>query len=458
MVSSAFSIATSVSTYADYDLKPLLLDAAEAHAAGHVVYEDDGTVVLRHGELARRGYGEALRISPARQYPAIRATFDALNKSLSNLANSPLVDGRTLRQRYDDEAARYEELAASAFADGRFEPDYGTYVVDAAHGDLYLVAPEAWHRLALVTSNSKLLTDPAGKLSWQEIRARLESAVIGFAGVSVGGNVLEGWVREARPRTLKIADLDWVEPTNFNRGERMSLRHVVASRAARFDAKNPYDTPRIPKAHYIAYEQQLVDPYLRPFVYGEGLTRANIDRFLIGDAHAGGREPRLDVIVEEMDNLDLKMLVRERARSLGVDVMMMSDFGNQAHVLWNRFSTEPDAPLGYGVDDATLARALDDAHQGERAKVFAFVGALCGADFAADQFAAWVEGRGEQPTGSLPQSGATAMASGAIGGKELALHVLGHHLEGPTRVVYDLQHRRVTTGTPASAGPAGTAS
>jgi hypothetical protein len=443
-IAAVVSSPSSPASSADHDLKPLLLDAAEAHAEGLIVYEDDGTVVCRHAELAKRGLGGALRVPPSRQYPAIRATFDALNKALSNLANSPLVDGRrTLRQLYDDEAARYEELTASAFAEGRFEPDYGTYVIDAARGDLYLVAPERWHRLALVTSNSKLLTDPEGKLSWQEIRERLESAVMGFAGVSVGGNVLEGWVREARPRTLKIADLDWVEPTNLNRGERMSLRHVVASRAARFDAKNPYDTPRIPKAEYIAYEQQLVDPYLRTFVYGEGLTRANIDRFLVGD---GAAEPKLDVIVEEMDNLDLKLLVRERARALGVDVLMMSDFGNQAHVLWNRYRTEPDAPLGYGVDDATLRRALEVAHQGERAKVFEFVGALCGADFAKDQFAAWVEGRGEQPTGSLPQSGATAMASGAIGGKELALHVLGHHRRGPTRVVYDLQHRLVTTG------------
>jgi hypothetical protein len=38
------------------------------------------------------------------------------------------------------------------------------------------------------------------------------------------------------------------------------------------------------------------------------------------------------------------------------------------------------------------------------------------------------------------------MASGAIGGKELALRVLGHHLHSPARVVYDLQHRRVVQG------------
>lgn len=430
--------------YGEYDLQPIIVEAEVAHRERLVEYEEDGTVVFRHSELARHGHASELRIPPSRQYPAVRSTFDSLNKALSNLANSPLIDGkRTLRNLYDEEAARYEELVSAAYADGRFEPDYGSYVLDQSRGDLYLIAPKRWHRLALVTSNSKLLTDQAGLLSWQEIRDRLESAVIGFAGVSVGGNILEGWLREARPNQVKVADPDWVELTNLNRGERMSLRHVVGSRGARFDLKNPYDTARVSKAEYIAYEQHLVDPYLRTFVYKEGITRANIDRFLLGD---GESEPRIDIFVEEMDNFDLKMLVRERCRALGIDVLMMSDFGNQAQVLWNRYRTEPHASLGYKVDDAEVHRTLEAARRGDRPKVFEYFGALCGHDFAADQFKAWVDGVGEQPTSSLPQSGATAMASGAIGGKELALHVLGFHLDGPTRVTYDLQHRRVIGG------------
>lgn len=68
-------------------------------------------------------------------------------------------------------------------------------------------------------------------------------------------------------------------------------------------------------------------------------------------------------------------------------------------------------------------------------------------DHAEDEFAEWVRGEGEQPTSSLPQSGATAMASGAIGGKELALHVLGHPVPVRGRVVYDFR-RRCVKGQP----------
>ena len=421
-----------------HSLRPLRLPAAEAHANGWVRYEDDATAVVDWDGLRPVTGKSTMRFPTNRQYPAARATLDDLNKALSSLANSPRADdGKTLRELYEAEVDQYERLVSDAQASGRLEPDYGTYVIDHARGDLYLIAPERWHRLALVTSNSKLLTDPAGRLMWAEIRQKLEGAVVGFVGMSVGGNLLEGWLREARPRRVKVADPDWVELTNFNRGERMSLRHAVAPRSARFDPTNPYDVPRVSKAEYIAYEQQLVDPYLDIDVYKEGINRENIDRFFDG----GEGEPPIDMLVEEMDNLDLKILVRHAARARGVDVVMLSDFGHQAHVWWNPFSDRADAPIGYGAHDATLTAALAAAKTGDRAKVFEFVAALCGADFAGDQFGAWMRGEGEQPTGSLPQSGATAMASGAIGGKEIALRILGARVPDTGRVVYDLLNR-----------------
>lgn len=421
-----------------HSLRPLRLAAAEAHEKGWVRYEDDATAVVEWEGLTPMTGKSSARFPTNRQYPAARATLDDLNKALSSLANSPRADdGKTLRELYEAEVDHYERLVNDAQASGRLEPDYGTYVIDHARGDLYLIAPERWHRLALVTSNSKLLTDPAGRLTWAEIRQKLEGAVVGFVGMSVGGNLLEGWLREARPRRVKVADPDWVELTNFNRGERMSLRHAVAPRSARFDPTNPYDVPRVSKAEYIAYEQQLVDPYLDIDVYKEGINRENIDRFFDG----GEGEPPIDMLVEEMDNLDLKILVRHAARARGVDVVMLSDFGHQAHVWWNPFSDRADAPIGYGADDATLTAALAAAKTGDRAKVFEFVAALCGADFAGDQFGAWMRGEGEQPTGSLPQSGATAMASGAIGGKEIALRILGARVPETGRVVYDLLNR-----------------
>lgn len=336
----------------------------------------------------------------------------------------------------------YETLVADALAEGRFEPDYGTYFFDPHRGDLYLVAPERWHRLALVTSNSMLLADPERRLTWAQVRQRLEGAVVGFAGMSVGGNVLEGWLRDARPRTVKIADPDWVEITNFNRGERMSIRHLAGSRGQRFDARNPYEIVRVPKASYIAYEQSLVDPYTEFWVYGDGLDRTNLDRFLEGD---GQDEPPIDILVEEMDNLELKLLARQSARRHRVDVFMASDLGHHVDVLWNFFREDPTSRLGKSLDDEDLAAALAATRGGDRSRFFALAEGLCGPFGDNEAFDTYRLGRGEHPTGSMPQSGATALGAGVVGGKELVLRVLGHHLGQPSphRIVWDFAQRRV---------------
>ena len=78
---------------------------------------------------------------------------------------------------------------------------------------------------------------------------------------------------------------------------------------------------------------------------------------------------------------------------------------------------------------------------GDRSRVFEFVSYLCGDDFRTGTFGAFVRGEAEQTIQGLPQSGATAMASGAIGGKELALRVLGHDYPLGNRVVYDFAAR-----------------
>lgn len=430
----------------DYSLHPLVIDAKQAHKNGVVCYNEDGTVIFCHPDLSRYTGSEQMVIGINHQFSAIRATFDDLNKPLSRLSNSPLLEGgQSLRSLYEEEVAHYEQLVETSYATGQFEPDYGSYVLDHARGELYLIAPERWHRLGLVTSNAMLLTDPEGKLSWREVRERLENAVIGFAGVSVGSNLVEGWLREARPRSVKIADPDWVELTNFNRGERLSLRHLVGHRGQKYDARNPYEVPRVSKAELVAYESQLIDPYVNFWVYKDGLNRGNIDQFLAGD---GQSEPPLDILVEEMDNLDLKVSVREAARTHRIDVLMMSDFGHCADMLWNYFRAHPDSSMGLGGSDDQLKGILAEAKTGDRKKIFEFIEMLCGPTRAGDSFDAFVEGRGEQPTSSLPQSGATAMASGAIGGKELALHILGHHQgqSSPCRVTYDLALRALTKG------------
>lgn len=171
-----------------------------------------------------------------------------------------LPDGRTLRAAFDAERATFLDLLEASRAAGRVEPDYGTYVWDPLEERLYLVAPRFWHRLGLRVSNGMIHRDPGLRMSWAEIDERLDGFVVGIVGLSVGGNMLEGWMRDsAWARRWKGADYDHIEIKNLTRLSRCSMRHVMGSRAERRDQLDPFDLPRsITKADQIAHSHQMI--------------------------------------------------------------------------------------------------------------------------------------------------------------------------------------------------------
>ncbi len=406
-----------------YPWRPLVLDAATAHRSGELCYEADGTVRLRCTALGEPG--ESVRITPDHQYPCVLPTFLALDKALSSTSNSPrLRSGKTLREAFELEYRGYLELLAHTQAAADiWEPDYGSYVYDRRTGDLYLTAPEYWHRLALLTSNAKLLTDPPGKMTAEDIRERLADTVVGFVGASLGSNVVEGVLREMRPRAAKLADPDYLEVTNLNRLQHGSLRYLSQPRSKRDDPRNGFETRFVSKLELLAYENQLVDPFMQWFLYPEGITVSNLDEFLLGN----GVEPRLDYVVEEADDVRIKIEIRKRARLHGIPVLMASDLGHRSQAQVQDYSRDPGAPLGFRVPDQELLALLERClSSGDRADFFGLARGLLGDDFAVDEYRDWMEQLGEQPTSSIPQSGAVAQLSGALLGKLLALHRLGH--------------------------------
>lgn len=426
---------------AQHSLRPILLSVAEAHRKRYIQYDTGSVATLSCPELTQRLGVDSAVVPPEKQFPLTFATLTDLGKALSSSANSPVRDGTSLRQRFDTAFAEYLQLLQQAQDQGATEPDYGTYVYDVVTGNLFVVAPEEWHRIALATSTGMLLTDPPQALDWHQVRAQLECKTVGFIGASVGGNLIEGVMREVRPKMAKVADPDWIETNNLNRLERGSIEYLAQSRASRMTLANAYELQRWNKAELAAYRQQLVDPYSEWFVYKEGLTEENIEQFFLGDAK---HEPKIDLVVEEADDLPLKVLVRKFCRKHRIPVLMLSDFGHCAIMQFWDFAQNPDLSLGFECSDQELDAAVDAAMtSGNRSDVFKLIELMCGPDFARDEFAAWVAGTGEQPTSSLPQSGATALISGGIGGKTIARYFLGHSV--PRYRMYDFASGEVIT-------------
>lgn len=89
-----------------------------------------------------------------------------------------------------------------------------------------------------------------------------------------------------------------------------------------------------------------IDPWLDIELYRDGLQPDDVDTFLSG----------LDLVIEECDDLAMKVLVRERARVLRIPVVMETNDRGMLDV--ERFDREPDRPVLHGLLGSTRAADL----------------------------------------------------------------------------------------------------
>ncbi len=162
----------------------------------------------------------------------------------------------------------------------------------------------------------------------EEEQASLGQKTVGVIGLSVGQSVALTMAIERVFGTLRIADFDHLDLSNLNR-IRSGLSNIS-----------------IPKTILVAREIAEIDPYLKLELYNEGITKENIADFI------GSGERKLDLLVEECDSLDIKILARAEARKQGVPVLM--DTSDRGMLDIERFDLEPDRPIMHGMvsDDA----------------------------------------------------------------------------------------------------------
>lgn len=159
------------------------------------------------------------------------------------------------------------------------------------------------------------------KITRQE-RDLLATKKIGIIGLSVGQSIALTLSMERGYGELRLADFDLLELSNLNR-----IRTGVHNLG-------------VPKVVIAAREIAEIDPYLKVTCFFDGLTDANMDDFFTGGS-------KLDVLVDECDGLDIKILARYKARELRIPVVM--DTSDRGMLDIERFDLEPDRPLLHGT-------------------------------------------------------------------------------------------------------------
>jgi hypothetical protein len=170
------------------------------------------------------------------------------------------------------------------------------------------------------------------KITREEQRL-LSAARIGIVGLSVGQASAVTMALEGVGRRFRLADYDQLGLTNLNR-----LRGGVHQLGMN-------------KCHLAAQQMFEIDPYLDIEIEPDGITPDGIDRFL------GDGATRLDVLVEECDDVAIKLQLRLAARARGIPVVM--ETSDRGLIDIERFDLEPERPLLHGrvegVDPAHLA-------------------------------------------------------------------------------------------------------
>lgn len=161
------------------------------------------------------------------------------------------------------------------------------------------------------------------KITQQEQEV-LSRKAIGVIGLSVGQSLALTLAMERVCGEIRLADFDTLELSNLNR-IRTGVHHLG-----------------MPKIIVTAREIAEIDPFLKVVCFADGANEENLDRFLL----EGGR---LDILVDECDSLNMKILSRLKARALGIPVVM--DTSDRGLVDVERFDLEPDRPILHGLVD-----------------------------------------------------------------------------------------------------------
>ena len=195
--------------------------------------------------------------------------------------------------------------------DGRDPAAFGTWAFYPWSRRLVHLLPESLHRELRLDRNRYAITPGE--------QARLAELCVAVAGLSVGRAVVSALVHEGIGGELRLADFDVLDLSNLNR--------VLGGVADVGESK----------VVLAAREVAELDPYVRVAAFTRGVDDETLAEF------AGGA----DVIVDECDDLAIKLRLREHARAARLPVVMATSHRGMLDV--ERFDLEAERPAFHGL-------------------------------------------------------------------------------------------------------------
>jgi hypothetical protein len=231
----------------------------------------------------------------------VRAVYDQIDLALGELFDIKFPakkDSKTVAE-------------VKAFTDqhvGDSLDEYGVWVYYPWSQNLVHFPPVSDLRLLRTARNRNLILE--------EEQQKLYDATILVVGLSVGSSAVEMLLSEGIGGKIILVDMDIIEPTNLNR------------------IKTTYQEVGTHKVDALAKRISEIDPFIEQVHFRDGLNADNLKNILA--------QYHPDIIIDEMDDLTMKLTLRSQAKESKIAVLMATDDGENAILDIERYDTNID--------------------------------------------------------------------------------------------------------------------
>jgi hypothetical protein len=184
-------------------------------------------------------------------------------------------------------------------------------------------------------------------------------------------------VLQGGAKYLKLADFDRLALSNTNR-IRAGVQDLGFS-----------------KLYILCKQIYEINPYVKIGLFPEGITEKNVKKFING----------LDILVDELDSLAAKLLLRIEAKKQGIPVVMGADNGNSAVIDVERYDKNRNLKFFHNrIGNVTL----NELKNLSKTQIGQYIGRLIGMQNHEDRMLKSLQEIGKTIV-SWPQLGGTAM-------------------------------------------------
>lgn len=262
---------------------------------------------------------------------------------------------------------------------------------------VHLLPPKEVQRLR-VSRNRYLITDRE--------QVNYHHARVAIAGLSIGSSIASTLRLQGGAQTLKLADFDALELSNTNRIA-VGVTHLGEQ-----------------KVDIIKEKLLETDPFTKLSLFPKGLTPNTVERFCKG----------ADVIFDEVDNLLIKVLLRQAARKFHTPLIMLTDNDDGVLIDYYPYHKNPHTPLFYGVPDRDILAAVSAKTPPTKAQMVKLSSQIVGPEHISERMIKSLRAVGKSLV-SWPQLGTAAMFSGVVGAYMTRMIVNGHHFGFRRRLI-----------------------